>query len=364
MKQEIKKNTLLFSVGPHQVITQYILVKQKNLDDKVIGVLRTRSMTDGEIINKDLEKCEDYIHNILGLTQIAHLDSIYKLWGKNKYEKFLNLPFLKRKIREELSATKLELNNVENIILTARYDLGEILLLSAFKNLKNIYFVSDGNPYLYKINKIKNIPFYLTLFKFKNPYQNYPEVFFYKDNLPAQYYNIKPQELRISINNSVNTVFMKDRTLTLWLEDIFEKSSNEAFSIVFLQPLESFPSLSVNIDLYKRIVRSELKKGNNTIIFKHHPREKKDILVEFKENLKSEFEEKVNFFNDHYLSRLPFEIYYKMLNVNRVIAVFTTSVLFIKDSSIVFYSSNILPQKYIEMTEFLAKKLNQEVNYV
>ena len=354
---------MLVSVGPHQVITQYILAKQKNLDNKIIGVLRTRIMSDGDVINKDLEKCEEYIHGNLGINQIAHIDSVYKLWGKNKYYKFLNLPFLKRRIRKMLASTKLEIDKVENIIITAKYELGEVVFLSAFKNLKNIYFVSDGNPNLYTNPEKYKLPFYLSLFRFTNPFKSAPPIYFYKENLPDNFDNMNTKTIDDVIKEAVYNIFLTDPILRKWLDNLFGESDNNR-SILLLHPLETHPSYEINRTLFLKIIKSELEKTDNTILLKHHPREKKEILNKFKKLLFTEFGERVLFFDDSYLSRMPIEIYYNRLNINRVITLFSTAALLINNAETVFYTSNSLPDSNIRTAVRNAKRFNQKVNFV
>lgn len=78
-------------------------------------------MPDGENIDKGLDQCEKYIYRILKINQITHIRSIFKLWEDNKYAKLINLPFLKKKIWGFFSDTILNTDNVENVIITARY---------------------------------------------------------------------------------------------------------------------------------------------------------------------------------------------------------------------------------------------------
>lgn len=364
MIQNIKKDTILFSVGPHQVITQYVLSIQKNLDKKIIAVIRTSTTTDGTVLDKGLIECEEYVNRILDLGQIIFLESIYSLWGKNKLEKLIALPFLKKRIRGLLSETNIIADHVENIILSARFDLGEILLLSVFKNLKKVYFVSDGNPNMYT-NKLKyKLPFYLNLLGYKNPYKLIPKVFFHTDNLPEISYNIIPEVLDDNISNFVMELFFADRIFNNWLTINFGNNDNTNKSVIFMQPLDVYIDFEISNEIYLRILNSELKKVNNTIILKYHPRQGKELLERFKKNIKAEFGDKVKFFDDSFLSRLPVEIYLKKLNINRVITMYSSAVLFANNTEIVYYSSELLPKKYIETTEKLANRFGQKVNYV
>ena len=364
MIQSTKKDTILFSVGPHQVITQYVLSIQKKLDKKIIAVLRTSTTTDGAVLDKGLIECEEYVNGILDLGQIIFLESIYRLWGKNKLEKLIGIPFLKMRIRALLSETRINPDKVENVILSARFDLGEILLLSVFQNLKKVYFVSDGNPNMYT-NKLKyKLPFYLNLLGYKNPYKQIPKVFFHTDNLPEISYNIIPEVLDDNISNSVMALFFADKYFSNWLTNTFGDNNKVNKSLIFLQPLEVYIDFKINNEIYLRIIRLELKKISNTIIIKHHPRQGKESLKRFKINVKAEFGDKVRFFDDSFLARLPVEIYLKDININRVITMYSSAVLFAKNAEIMYYSSELLPKKYIETTEKLAGRYGQVVNYV
>ena len=364
MSKKEKKNTLLFSVGPHQVITQYVLAKQVKLSQKIIGVIRTTTAGDGLIMDKGLKDCEDYVNRILKLNDVIYLESIYKLWGGNKFEKLINLPVLKKRIRDLVAETNINVDYVENIILAARFDLGEVLLLSVFKNLKNIYLVSDGNPKIYA-NKIKfKIPFYLTIFGYNNPYKEIPKVFFHPNNLPNKPNQIVPKVIDDNINDSVKEQFLSDVSFNNWLSESLPVDKTVNKTLFFLQPLDIHIDYEVISKILIKILKSELKKTDNEIIIKYHPRERKNTLIRFQKSINAIFGDRIVFFDDSYFSRLPVEIYFKKLNINRVITMYSSASLFSDNVEVVYYSSNLIPKKFRDVTEYLANSLQQKVNYV
>jgi len=358
------KNTLLFSVGPHQLYMQYILAKQLNIEKDILGVLRTDAPADGEKTDVNLMKVELFIQKKLKIQDSTKFESIYKIWGNSKIEKLISIPRLKTKLIEKLPSW-INIDDIENVILTARYDLGEIILLSVFKNLNNVYFISDGNPYLYSKKCKYRIPFYLKLIGVKNPYLNNPAIYFSKNNLPDKFINIQPKQLDEDIYNLVVRNFEEDLMLKSWLKRQFGLVFLKKRSIIFLPPLERYPDLNSNIELYKKIIHSELSKVENNILLKHHPREKANILGVFKREILNEFGSGVFFYDDkHFLSRLPVELYWNLLNIDRVINTFSTSALFATGVKIVFYSSNRLLSKYVKTIEYLAGSFGEKVVYL
>jgi hypothetical protein len=363
MSQREEKNTLLISVGSFQLITQYLLSQQKKIDKNIIGVIRIEVTTDGKKIDKNLEKCEEFVCKTLNLNQIAYVKSVFKIWGKNKYKKLIMLPFLKRKIQQEYYKNGLDIDKVENVILAARYDIGESLLLSIFRNLKNVYFVSDGNPKIYKKKKFK-LPFYLRLFGFKNPYKGKTTVFFYKNNLPNKYAIITPEIINNDYFKDIKKIFLATKELDHWLKGIIGETENSGISLFYLHPIEIHLGVEISIDTYIKIIKSELKKSDNLILIKHHPRESEFMLRKLKGILKKEFGKKIRFLNNSYLSRFPVDIYFDRIGVNRVITLFSTAALFAENAKVIYYTSRNFPSKYVEISEFLAKEYDDELIFV
>ncbi|MEA2042240.1 MAG: polysialyltransferase family glycosyltransferase [Bacteroidota bacterium] len=356
---ELKKDTILLSIGPHQVISQFVLSQQLGIKKEQIEVIRTNSPTEGDLPIKNLVRCEAYIHQQLGIEQTATLNSVYKLWGNSKLAKLLNLPILKKKIQQYLKSRNVKISQIKHLILTARYDLGEILIADSFPHLDSVYFISDGNPEIYGNNQTYHIPAYLKLFGFKNLYEQKIEVYFLKANLPTQYKNIIPRELNQSLYSEAKEKLTQSNIFSDWIKEI--SSATEQQSIVFLQPLENYPDTETNIFLYKKLIRSELTQSNNKILIKPHPREKPKIIQRFKKEMKAEFNDAVSFFNSHFLSSMPIEVFAEKLNLNRIVCMFSSSVYFFKAFDIILYTDKRIPRRYREMTKLAAKELNAQL---
>ena len=363
---QLEKNTLLLSVGPYQFLSQYILAKQKGLENNIAGVIRTDSPAEGKNPNQLIIDCEKWICEILNVNFVSKIKSIYKLWGKNKLSKLIGLFFIKKRIRTELNKNNtINFDNIENVFLTYRKDLGEILILSSLKNLKNVYFISDGSVSVLSSQKPFKLPFYLKIFGVKNCYKNNPDVYFFKEAIPKQYFNIKPKELNQNIRLETINLITTNNIYKKWKINLFKGIETRNNSMIFLQPLENYPDLKTNILLYTEIIKKELKKSDNLIIIKYHPREQKQILEIFKKSILNQYSGKVVFYDNHFLSSLPIELYFKDLKINRVITLFSAAVYVAKDyANIIIYSSNILPEKYQNMIKETAMFLNTKIDYI
>jgi hypothetical protein len=290
---------------------------------------------------------------------------MHEIWGKNKLQKLQNTLRLKQIIRKILNKS-INVEDIENIITVSKYDLWDLMILSSFNNLKNIHLISDGNSSIYTRLSHLNIPFYLRALGIKNYYKLFPEVYFSPQSLPDKSFLISPQSLDPDIYNNVISLFENDTEIIKWLNDSFNNNLQKSKSLLLLTPLKlKHLDYTTSFNYFCKIIDHELKNSNNYILLKHHPRENKDNLIRFKEEITEIYGDKVLFFDhEHYFSNLPIELFFRNLNIKKLIGAISSGAQQLSGIPMTFYNSDILPKRFQDIVIFSAKFRNAKIIYV
>lgn len=350
------RKILILHTGIPQLISQLAYIYKNDLSKDVYGVVRMYTALDTK--NPQLDEAEQWIFNLFDLELLGRTKAIVRVWGNNKYEKFLSLFFLKHKIKKYLKRnTKIDLKGTTDVITPYKPIIDFVLMLGMFKNIST-HYMAEGTS----IDFLKDfkIPFYLNLLGIKNVFSKSNNLII---NSSPELYNSVKRFGSVSLidDSSINHVLKKirdNKNLVLWQKENQLDAPNINQSLLVLQPLDRWLPLINNIEFYKEIVKLEEKKRKNKIIVKFHPRETSKNILAFQKAFISN--ENVCFFSNSFLSYLPLEIYFTQSNIKRIIGYCSTALFLAKNNDKVealMYYSNQYPDVINKGARRMSKEL-------
>lgn len=367
-KYKLKRDTLLISIGPAQLLTQLTIIKEFSLTDRLIGAVRMQSIYEAQELNPKMLDAEKWMLAAQGIDFLGIINRPYQIWGQSKLEKFKNIFFFTKAFKKyfKLNIPTLNMDDVRTLIFTYRPEVGDAFILKAFDQINKVYLNADGNISFFVKELDFKVQFPLAFIGVKNFYASKPNVYFPNHLLPEEPKNVKPEILSAEAYDELINELTSTDDYQDWFHANFS-SKDENVGILFLSPLCFDWGISNILDLYENIIGQEFGNSLHKLIIKFHPRETSFGMKEYRDRFEKKYKNKLVFLSSEKFSFMPIEVSFSKVNVKRVITLLSTAVYQYKNDDnvqIKLYTQKDFYQKLIKNAHDIGRFLNVNVNYV